>query len=53
MILDTSFSQRILQAHCQSRTSPSIDQSFVKELAKPTQKEKEILKNAPPHDKRQ
>ena len=30
-------SPRILQAHCQSRTSPSTDQSFVKELAKPTQ----------------
>jgi hypothetical protein len=41
-----------LQAHCQSRTSPSIDQSFVKELAKPTQ-EKRNFKNAPPHDKRQ
>jgi len=26
-------SPRILQAHCQSRTSPSTDQSFVKELA--------------------
>ena len=30
-------SPNILQAHCQSRTSPSTDQSFVKELAKPTQ----------------
>jgi hypothetical protein len=30
-------SPRILQAHCQSRTSPSTDQSFVKELAKPMQ----------------
>jgi hypothetical protein len=30
-------SQRILQAHCQSRTSPRTIQSFVKELAKPTQ----------------
>jgi hypothetical protein len=29
--------QRILQAHCQSHTSPSADQSFVKELANPTQ----------------
>ncbi|HPD59490.1 MAG TPA: hypothetical protein PLA63_02660 [Tenuifilum sp.] len=46
MILDTSFSQRILQAHCQSRTSPSIDQSFVKELAKPTQ-DKIVFKKFP------
>ena len=30
-------SQRILQALCQSPTSQSTDQSFVKELAKPTQ----------------
>ena len=37
-------SPRYLQAHCQSRTSPSSDQSFVKELAKPTQ-EKLFLKN--------
>jgi len=29
--------QRILQAHCQSPTSQRSDQSFVKELAKPTQ----------------
>lgn len=36
----------ILQVHCQSRTSPSSDQSFVKELAKPTQ-EKLFLKNFP------
>lgn len=28
--------QPILQAHCQSRTSPNTAQSFVKELAKPT-----------------
>jgi len=33
-----------LQAHCQSRTSQRTDQSFVKELAKPTQ-EKLFLKN--------
>ncbi len=39
-------SPRYLQAHCQSRTSPSSDQSFVKELAKPTQ-EKLFLKNFP------
>jgi hypothetical protein len=31
-----------LQAHCQSRTSQPADQSFVKELAKPTHKKKEI-----------
>lgn len=29
-------SQRYLQAHCQSRTSPPAVQNFVKELAKPT-----------------
>jgi hypothetical protein len=32
----TSISQRILQAHCQSRTSQRYNQSFVKELAKQT-----------------
>jgi hypothetical protein len=32
----TTLSQRILQAHCQSRTSQRYNQSFVKELAKPT-----------------
>ena len=32
----TTISQRILQAHCQSRTSQSTAQSFVKELANPT-----------------
>jgi len=32
----TSISQRILQAHCQSRTSQRYNQCFVKELAKPT-----------------
>ena len=32
----TSTSQRILQAHCQSHTSQRYNQSFVKELAKPT-----------------
>jgi hypothetical protein len=31
-----------LQAHCQSRTSPSTNQSFVKELAKPTQEMRSI-----------
>jgi len=39
-------SQRILQAHCQSRTNPSTDQSFVKELAKPTQR-KIVFKKFP------
>jgi hypothetical protein len=34
----TQISQRILQAHCQSRTSQRYNQSFVKELAKPTHK---------------
>jgi len=42
-----------LQAHCQSPSRKCTDLSFVKELAEPTQKKKEILKNAPPHDKRQ
>lgn len=46
MILDTSYSPRYLQAHCQSPASPRSDQSFVKELAKPTQG-KLFLKNFP------
>ncbi len=33
-------SQRILQAHCQSRSSQRSIQSFVKELAKPTRTER-------------
>ena len=37
-------SPRILQAHCQSHTIPSTDQSFVKELAKPTQRKIELKK---------
>ena len=36
----------ILQAHCQSPESPSTIQSFIKELAKPTQ-EKLFIKNVP------
>ena len=39
-------SPRILQAHCQSRTSQRTDQSFVKELAKPTQ-DKIVFKKFP------
>ena len=39
-------SPRNLQAHCQSRTSPSTDKSFVKELAKPTQ-DKIVFKKFP------
>jgi hypothetical protein len=47
MILGTTNrSQRYSQAHCQSRTSPSTDQSFVKELAKPTQ-DKIVFKKFP------
>ena len=47
MILGTtSTSPRYLQAHCQSRTSPSTDKSFVKELAKPTQ-DKIVFKKFP------
>jgi UDP-glucuronate 4-epimerase len=37
-----SKNQPILQAHCQSHTSPSTDQSFVKELAKPTQEKEKF-----------
>ena len=37
---------RILQAHCQSRTSQHAVQSFVKELAKPTQ-DKIVFKKFP------
>lgn len=37
-----SKNQPILQAHCQSHTSQSYSQSFVKELAKPTQKKKKF-----------
>ena len=37
---------RILQAHCQSHTSQRTDQSFVKELAKPTQ-DKIVFKKFP------
>ena len=44
-------SPRILQAHCQSRTSPSTDQSFVKELAKPTQ-DKIVFKKFPDPSKK-
>ncbi len=36
-------SQRILQAHCQSPTSQPARQSFVKELAKPTQRKIETV----------
>jgi len=36
-------SQRYLQAHCQSRTSQPARQSFVKELAKPTQRKIETV----------
>ena len=36
-----------MQAHCQSPTSHRFNQSFVKELAKPTHREKIVLKNLP------
>jgi hypothetical protein len=39
--LKETFSQPALQAHCQSRTSHCCNQSFVKELAKPTHGQKE------------
>lgn len=38
-LTDGNIPQPYLQAHCQSPTSPSSNQSFVKELAKPTQGE--------------
>ncbi|MDP2087812.1 MAG: hypothetical protein Q8J84_00245 [Flavobacteriaceae bacterium] len=41
-------SQRILQAHCQSHTSQRYNQSFVKELAKPTQGKIELKKISSP-----
>ena len=41
----------ILQAHCQSPASPSTDQSFVKELAKPTQ-DKIVFKKFPDPSKK-
>ncbi|MCX7650090.1 MAG: hypothetical protein N2050_06000 [Flavobacteriales bacterium] len=34
-----------LQAHWQSRKSPHTDQSFVKELAKPTQEKDKVFTN--------
>lgn len=37
--------QSYLQAHCQSRTSTPAEQSFVKELAKPT-RNKIVLKKS-------
>jgi hypothetical protein len=44
-------SPRYLQAHCQSRTSQRTDQSFVKELAKPTQ-DKIVFKKFPDPSKK-
>jgi len=44
-------SPRILQAHCQSRTSQCYSLSFVKELAKPTQ-EKIVFKKFPDPSKK-
>ncbi len=43
--------QRYLQAHYQSRTSQRTDQSFVKELAKPTQ-DKIVFKKFPDPQKK-
>jgi len=40
--LKETFSQPDLQAHCQSPTSQRSNQSFVKELAKPTHGQKDI-----------
>ncbi len=52
MILDTSYSPRILQAHCQSPASPSTNLSFVKELAKPTQDKIGFKKSSRPLKKK-
>jgi hypothetical protein len=35
-------SEPFLQAHCQILTSQTADQSFIKELAKPTQDKKKF-----------
>jgi len=43
-------SQRYLQAHCQSPTSQRYNQSFVKELAKPTHRKIEIKKISHPSE---
>jgi hypothetical protein len=43
-------SQRYLQAHCQSPTSQPARQSFVKELAKPTQRNIELKKISSPSE---
>jgi hypothetical protein len=43
--------QSYLQAHCQSRTSQRTYQSFVKELAKPTQ-DKIVFKKFPDPSKK-
>ena len=42
--MDTNISQPYLQAHFQRHTSPSTAQSFVKKLAKTTQRKIEIKK---------
>ena len=42
--------QRYLQAHCQSPTSQPARQSFVKELAKPTQRNIELKKISSPFE---
>jgi hypothetical protein len=41
-MVSISSEQNNLQAHCQSRTSPRTGQSFVKELANPSQKKKKF-----------
>ncbi len=46
-LTDGNIPQPYLQAHCQSPTSQRSNQSFVKELAKPTQ-EKLFLKKIMP-----
>lgn len=42
----------ILQAHCQSHTSPSAEPKLCQRACKANASEKEILKNAPPHDRK-
>jgi len=47
MVFSRNYSSRpYLQAHCQSPTSQRCNQSFVKELAKPTQ-DKIVFKKFP------
>jgi hypothetical protein len=50
-ILEALNSQRILQAHLKAAQA-NAEPKLLKELVKPTRVKKEILKNAPPHDRK-